>query len=139
MSFISKIKLIAFENKPDIIVLLGDLLHTHEKIHTAPLNKALEFIDSMRKIAYVFVLVGNHDYINAVQFLTENNWLNSLKEWDNVTIVDKVITHIHHQNKIVLLPYVHPGRFEEALRMEGLFCDFLSSRILRLFDGCKSC
>ncbi len=119
-TFISKIKDIASSTKPDLIILLGDLLHTHEKIHTAPLNKALEFIDNMRKIAYVFVLVGNHDYINAVQFLSENHWLNSLKEWKDVSVVDKVITHIQNDNKIVLLPYVYPGRFEEALNtIEG--------------------
>ena len=113
--FIKQMKEIAIKMEPDIIVLLGDLLHTHEKIHTSPLNKALEFIDVMRQVSSVFVLVGNHDYINAVQFLTENHWLNSLKEWEKVTIVDKVINYVEKENKIVLLPYVHPGRFEEAL------------------------
>jgi DNA repair exonuclease SbcCD nuclease subunit len=136
--FINKIKEIVYKTKPDIIVLLGDLLHTHEKIHTSPLNKALEFIDSLRKEAYVFVLVGNHDYINAVQFLSENHWLNSLKEWNNVTIVDKVISNIHHQNKIILLPYVHPGRFEEALNtIEGEWRDSCVIFCHQEFYGCS--
>ena len=59
--FISKITELALSKNPNIIILLGDLLHTHEKIHCSPLNKAYEFIDKMRKIAKTYILVGNHD------------------------------------------------------------------------------
>jgi DNA repair exonuclease SbcCD nuclease subunit len=113
--FIEKIEALALEKKPDIIICLGDLLHEHERIHTIPLNKAHEFIDRLRKITLTFVLVGNHDYISNTQFLSENHWLNSMKEWDDVVIVDKVISHVQNGVKIVLTPYVFPGRFEEAL------------------------
>ena len=106
---------IATSVKPDIIVLLGDLLHSHEKINTIPLNKAYIFIKKMRDIALTFILVGNHDYINASQFLTDNHWLNSLKEWDNVIVVDKVIHHNIDGKLLVFSPYVEPTRFEEAL------------------------
>ena len=37
------------------------------------------------------LLVGNHDYINNQQFLTNNHWMNAMKDWNNVTIIDKVI------------------------------------------------
>lgn len=60
--FIERIEKLCSEKKPDRIILLGDLLHYHEKIFTQPLNKAYEFIDKMRKISKVIVLVGNHDY-----------------------------------------------------------------------------
>ena len=80
--FIDVVTEMVSEKKPDFIVLMGDLLHTHEKIHTVPLNKAYEFINKMRKIAKTFILVGNHDYINASQFLTTNHWLNGVKEWE---------------------------------------------------------
>lgn len=113
--FIEKIEELAIERKPDIIVCLGDLLHEHERLHTIPLNKAHEFIDRLRKITLTFVLVGNHDYIGNMQFLSENHWLNSMKEWDDVVVVDKVVSHIQNGVKLVFTPYVPPGRFEEAL------------------------
>ena len=76
--------------KPDLIVLLGDILHDHERLHTLALNRALDFINKLRNISKVFVLVGNHDMINHDQFLSDQHWMNALKQWDNVCIVDKV-------------------------------------------------
>jgi DNA repair exonuclease SbcCD nuclease subunit len=113
--FISKITKLAQDKTPDIIVLAGDLLDCHERLHTTPLNKAYEFINSMRKISKTYVLVGNHDIINNSQYLTENHWLNSMKEWDNTIIVDKVLTERINDQIFVFIPYVPPGRFEEAL------------------------
>jgi predicted MPP superfamily phosphohydrolase len=59
--FISRITELVMEQEPDIIVLLGDLLHTHEKVETPSLNKAYELIHNMRSVAKTYVLVGNHD------------------------------------------------------------------------------
>ena len=59
--FIDRLETLVNEKKPDLIVILGDLLHTHEKLHVTPYNKALEFVDRMRKITDTVVLVGNHD------------------------------------------------------------------------------
>ena len=109
--FITKVTELAIEKKPDFIVLAGDLLDTHERIHTTPLNKAYEFVNNMRKIALTYVLVGNHDLCNNQQFLTDNHWMNGMKEWYNTIIVDKVI----YKDKFIFVPYVAPGRFEEAL------------------------
>jgi len=113
--FIDRIEKLAKEKKPDLIICLGDLLHTHERIHTTPLNKAYEFIERMRKITLTYVIVGNHDYIQNQQYLTENHWMNGMKEWDDVVIVDKVISYISNGINLVFCPYVPPGRFEEAL------------------------
>ena len=62
--FLEKIINLATIKKPDIIVISGDILHTHERLHTVALNKAYELIDNMRKISKTYVLVGNHDYNN---------------------------------------------------------------------------
>ena len=113
--FIKKITELAEEKKPDIIVLGGDLLDCHERLHTVPLNKAYELINNMRRISKTYVLVGNHDIINNQQFLTENHWLNSMKEWENTVIVDKVLTETIDESMFVFVPYVPPGRFQEAL------------------------
>lgn len=59
--FIDKMEEMAKKEKPNIIVILGDVLHTHERLHTIPLNKAYEFVKRMRNIAKTFVLIGNHD------------------------------------------------------------------------------
>lgn len=137
--FIKKITELAEEKKPDLIVLGGDLLDCHERLHTVPLNKAYELINNMRSISKTYVLVGNHDIINNQQFLTENHWLNSMKEWENTIIVDKVITEIINESKFVFVPYVPPGRFQEALVTLGED-DWKNARCIfahQEFFGCK--
>jgi DNA repair exonuclease SbcCD nuclease subunit len=125
------------EKKPDIIILGGDLLHTHERLHTTALNKAYDLVDKMRKIATTYILVGNHDYCNNQQFLTSNHWMNGMKEWDNTFVVDKVMDITVNDQWFILVPYVPPGRFEEALNTNGTWdtcsCIFAHQE----FFGCK--
>jgi DNA repair exonuclease SbcCD nuclease subunit len=93
---------------------------------------------------YGFSVDGNNRFLlgdftvthncNNQQFLTDNHWMNGMKEWENVTIVDKVIK----VDNFVLLPFVPPGRFEEALNtldeewkdVSAIFCH-------QEFLGCK--
>ena len=67
--FIEKIYNLAQDTQPDRIIILGDLLHEHERLHTIPLNKAYEFVKKMAMISKTYILVGNHDMINNQQFL----------------------------------------------------------------------
>ena len=126
--------------KPDLIVLLGDILHDHERLHTLALNRALDFINKLRNISKVFVLVGNHDMINHDQFLSDQHWMNALKQWDNVCIVDKV-EHLECSEidaNFIFCPYVAPGRFQEALETHEF--DWRESDIIfahQEFKGCK--
>jgi len=113
--FIGKINELAIKKKPDIIICAGDLLHNHERLHTIPLNKAYELINKMRTISKTYVLVGNHDYIQNQQFLTNNHWMNGMKEWHNTVIVDKVLIETINDVIFTFVPYVSPGRFQEAL------------------------
>lgn len=138
--FITKIEALARERTPDIIICLGDLLHTHERIHTIPLNKAYEFIKKMSIIALTVVLVGNHDYIQNQQFLTENHWMNAMKSWNNVLIVDKVVHFELNEFRFIFCPYVPNKRFEEALttisdRFEWKSVDCIFAH--QEFAGCK--
>lgn len=107
------------KKNPDIIVVLGDVLHTHERLHTMALNKAYELINRLRKLKPTRVLVGNHDMCNNQQFLTKNHWMNGMKEWENVVIVDTVFMEVIKDKKFVYVPYVPPGRFTEALNSIG--------------------
>ena len=113
--FLERIQVIAKDKNPNLIVLLGDILDTHEKLNTIELNKACEFIDKMRKIAKTMILVGNHDMVNCSQFLTTNHWMNALKEWQNVVIVDKVTSEKINNETFIFTPFVPNGRFQDAL------------------------
>ncbi len=63
---------IAIKTKPDFIVLLGDTLDCHNTVYIQCYNKALKFIKELSNIALTIVLIGNHDYIDQSQFLTNN-------------------------------------------------------------------
>jgi DNA repair exonuclease SbcCD nuclease subunit len=132
--FIERIIVIAKEHQPDYIILLGDILDTHERVFTVPLNKAYNMIHGLREIAKLFILVGNHDMISCSQFLTEHHWMNGMKEWENVTIVDKPIIH----ENFCMLPYVPPGRFKEALNtLENDWSEMDAIFAHQEFRGCK--
>lgn len=94
------------------VVVSGDVLDTHEKIDSQLMNRAYNLVRELRKLAPTYVIVGNHDYINNRQFLTDNHWMNGMKEWKDVYVVD---TPTIVQNDFILVPYVAPGRFVEAL------------------------
>lgn len=135
--FINKVEELAKSENPTWIVILGDVLHTHERIHTTPLNKAYEFVERMRNIAPTFVLVGNHDMTSNQNFLTDQHWMNGMKEWVDVTIVDKTISRTEGGKTFIFVPYVPPGRFSEALDTikdwEKADCIFAHQE----FYGCK--
>jgi DNA repair exonuclease SbcCD nuclease subunit len=135
---LEKLIKLAVEKKPDFIVILGDILDTHERLHTTTLNKAYELVDKMRNIAETYILVGNHDAINNQIFLSQDHWMNGMKEWQNVTIVDTVITINYNKDKFVFVPYVPPGRFEEALdTLTGWNIDTKCIFAHQEFFGCK--
>jgi len=136
--FMKEIREFAKERLPDIIVISGDLLHTHERLHTLVMNKACAFIQDMTAIAYTYILVGNHDYISNTQYLSDNHWMNFLKNWPNLTIVDRVIMDNISGHDLVFVPYVYPGRFKEALNTldyDVNKCDCIFAH--QEFKGCK--
>ena len=111
----NKVEELLDELKPDLVVILGDVLHTHEKIHSMAMNRACSFIDMVRKRSRTFLLVGNHDAYSNQIFLSDDHWMNQLKEWDNLTVVDKPMTLDTPAGILLFVPYVYPGRFFEAL------------------------
>lgn len=105
------------EHNPDFIVIMGDILNFHEKIHTLALNHALHFIETINKLSRnnLYIIVGNHDMISGTEFLNENHWLNSLKKWHNIVIVDKPTELNYKNSKFIFMPYVEAGKFKLAL------------------------
>lgn len=97
----------------DLIVLLGDILDTHEKINLLPFYRATNFIIDLSKLVKTFVLIGNHDRLNNAVFLTDEHPFISLKENSpNILIVDEVVEY----NDMLFVPYVPRGKFMKALK-----------------------
>ena len=75
------------EKKPDIIVLLGDILDTHERLHTTAFNIACNFIDKMRNVAeklgYLKILIQyqDHDIIIYSSFMDSATSTPEYKEY----------------------------------------------------------
>jgi DNA repair exonuclease SbcCD nuclease subunit len=123
----------------DLVILMGDILHTHERLHTIPFNIANELFEQLSKLKPLYVLVGNHDYINNSQFLSDNHWMNCFKNKENIHIIDKVTRCIHNNINIIMAPYVPDGCFVEALNTILNF-DWKKSDCIfghQLLDGVK--
>lgn len=118
-----RLKELASNQSVDLIVCLGDVLDRHETIHVVPLDNAIKCLFSMSQIAPLVVLIGNHDRPNNSHFLTPDHPFQALKYWHNTRIVDTVefgnYTKDSHDYKFVYVPYVPPGRFQEALETQG--------------------
>ena len=109
---------IANLEKPDFIVCLGDTLDRHETIHSNPLTAATKWLAELTKIAKVYLLIGNHDRPNNSDFLSDEHPFVAIKWWsqDKICVVDKVVIDLIHDMPFFFVPYVPPGRFEEALQ-----------------------
>ncbi len=104
-------------NNIDIIVLLGDILHTMDIINTFCLNTALEFFKKLKQFDKpIYVIVGNHDYIGPNEILSKNHWMNNICFHNCVQIVDSIVKF----DEFVFLPYVPPGKFNAILSSTNL-------------------
>ena len=128
------------ENDVDIILVAGDVMHYHERLHTLALNKSIDFLVDMGKLCKVVCLVGNHDMINNQQFLTSNHWMRHYKDrLPNVDVVDSTQRYTVKGVRFMCCPYVYPGRFVEALETGDGF-HWTESDIIfahQEFKGCK--
>lgn len=123
-------------NNIDFVVVLGDILHCHEKIHTQPFCRAVNFLTDLSKHKKTYVLIGNHDRINNNVFLTEEHPFVGLKRHKNLVIVDKVVV----EENYIFVPYVANGRFKEALETcltEEEYSKFKGIFAHQEFKGCK--
>jgi DNA repair exonuclease SbcCD nuclease subunit len=138
----NKIYTTIITEKPDFIVVLGDVLDTHETIHVGPLCRATEFLFQLSKLsAHLFVLIGNHDRPSNAVYLTEESPFNACKSWENTTIVDKVTKHNFEDKNFVFLPYVPTGRLAEALTSQNITSENINEYDIvfahQEFKGCN--
>lgn len=115
----------------DFIVVLGDILDTHEKIHIQPLCRAVDFIIKLSKVAKTYLLIGNHDRINNNVYMSPEHPFTGLKRRDNIVVVDETV----RESDFAFVPYVPNGRFHEALGPD--YQHFHAIFAHQEFKGCK--
>jgi len=115
-AMIKDILQIANDVKPDYIACLGDTLDRFANIHVSPLVRATSFLRQLSTISPLILLIGNHDRPNNNVYCTEQHPFTSLKQWCNTTVVDTPV----RIGCILAIPYVPPGRFNEAVNTVGL-------------------
>jgi DNA repair exonuclease SbcCD nuclease subunit len=113
--FNKKIDKILDEGKYDCCVLLGDVFHKFENVNTHASKMVYNLFSIITDYCPLFVLVGNHDFINGRQFLTENHSLLPYKKWQKVMIIDQPKRIKMPNCRLLFVPYVPKGRFFEAL------------------------
>jgi len=123
------------QDKIKYIVILGDVLHTHEKINMSCLTDACKFIETLCNFYHVYILIGNHDRINEKDFLTDYHPFYPYHSHEKITIVDKPLI----SENSLFVPYVEPGRFVEAIQTKYKLdqvknCDFVFAH--QEFKGC---
>lgn len=123
----------------DFVVVLGDILHSHDKISLEPLDRSIKFLKMIQSLSKkLYIIIGNHDRCNNQDFLTDKHPFNSLKSWEKTIIVDKVIINEINGVNFCFVPYVPIGRYYEALSTEIIdytnICCFFSHQE---FSGCK--
>jgi DNA repair exonuclease SbcCD nuclease subunit len=101
--------------KPHFIVCLGDVLDRHETIHISPLLRSVDFLIKLSSISPTYVLIGNHDRPNNNIYMTDEHPFSALKGRDNIFIVDKTLQQNINNYNFLFVPYVPPGRFNDAL------------------------
>lgn len=113
--YTKKIVSIIKKDRPDIVVVLGDLFHTHEKKHILVEKEVTYFLKYLVKYSEIYLIVGNHDMINSQQFLTQNHAFTPYKNWESLTVCDRVKAVEIKGKTFVFVPFTPPGRFIEAL------------------------
>jgi hypothetical protein len=99
----------------DVIVILGDLLHTFRTTHVEPFGLMTRLVRECAAIAPTYVLIGNHDYPGPSEYQTDNHFMVGIKDLANVSIIDRVQKVVVGKKAYVMMPYLPYGRLYEAL------------------------
>jgi len=93
--------------RPDFVVLLGDVVHRPSRDMGAA---AAQLINSIGAKVPTYVLVGNHD-MYVKDFFTKDHWLGEFTFDANVRVVDSAV----REGPFIFCPFVPTGTFLEAL------------------------
>ena len=99
-------------NNIDMIVILGDILHTMDVLKTVCMNTALDFFNALLKFEKpIYIIVGNHDFIGPNEIMSKNHWMGSIHFHELIEVVDNIVI----DDNLLFLPYVPPGKFNQVL------------------------
>ena len=118
---VQNLEIIIESQKPDSLILLGDLKSSVESISKIEWNAVPMFLEIGKKIETI-VIPGNHD--GNIQKLVPD-WI-TISSSSGLVIGDVLLTHGHvmpsenlsHVNKIVM-GHVHPVYFQEGSVLDG--------------------
>lgn len=94
------------KHRYDAIVILGDVLHYHEKIFIQSMETATQLFQDIVRVGDcpLYVLVGNHDMTHDLA----SHWMSSVAHLSHrIIIVDKPMA----VGSILMAPYTHAGDF----------------------------
>ncbi|GAG10401.1 unnamed protein product, partial [marine sediment metagenome] len=113
---VDKVWELANEKNPNFIVILGDVLHTHEKINVFALKEAIQFMSALGTEFPVYLLIGNHDRPHNDHYLTDvHPFVGLERSATSLEVVDLGLVKNIKGRNFVFMPYVPNGRFDEAL------------------------
>lgn len=101
----------------DLVIDLGDTLDRYCDF-PAQID-AIKFFKQIAERCELVVLIGNHDRQNNSDFLSDVHPFTGLEKYPNITIVDTTVWD--KQKNFIYVPYVTPGRFNEALSKVGYY------------------
>lgn len=99
----------------DCCVLLGDIFHNHEKSKEEDMNTAHNLFEMILKYCKLYIIVGNHDFRDKTQFMTNRHTLLPFSKWEGITVIDKATIVKEKGIVMTMVPFVPKGRFMEAL------------------------
>lgn len=115
---------LAKDKEVDAIVVLGDLAHYFDKVHLWQWNAITEFLTALSSQVPVVYVLGNHDAENNQIFLQDHHFFKVFKELDKnenkLLIVDDVTPFKIAKASFLFVPYVPPGRFNEAIATKDI-------------------
>lgn len=92
-------------NKPDRLVILGDLFHTFSLVRTEVIDFWMEWLETFSDLQETVVLVGNHDMANSGNDTYNSNALNAFKFMKRKNL--KIISNAQLLPPFAYVPYIH--------------------------------
>lgn len=98
-------------DKYEFIVVLGDILHTHNKADLHTFVRSCKWLFDLSSKTKTYLLIGNHDRINNKVSYGDDHFFFPLKGHRNLVIVDRPYQEIIGNDKFTFMPYTEPGLF----------------------------
>jgi DNA repair exonuclease SbcCD nuclease subunit len=111
---------VAKKELPDFIVVLGDILDTHNRVEIGPLTRAIDWLAELKDISPLYVLVGNHDirnnHVNLCREKLKEHSLTALRHWPRTVLVEDVTVFDIKGFHFLATPFVPEGEYHETVK-----------------------